>query len=136
MTEERTIGGAPLDPPEAALLAALRARGLHALAEIAMLAFNDDRGDAAQALAELTAWSKEGTCQQCAEALAPRAPDDQSARSPCACAVAAYAAGRKRGATETEQAPCEICRERPGAICGECLEESINEARAHGGGAR
>jgi hypothetical protein len=53
MTNERTAGGAPLDPDEAALLAALRARGLNELAEMALFCFGESYGHAPTALREL-----------------------------------------------------------------------------------
>jgi len=53
MTDERTAGGAPLDPGEAALLAALRARGLNELADMALHCFAESYGHAPTALREL-----------------------------------------------------------------------------------
>jgi hypothetical protein len=55
MTDERTSTGAPLDAAEAALLAALRAQGLHQLAAMALFCFGESRGDAEAALKELKA---------------------------------------------------------------------------------
>lgn len=53
MTKERDRYGAPLDPEEAALLAALRARGLNGLAEMALHCFSDGHRPSKEALAEL-----------------------------------------------------------------------------------
>jgi predicted ATPase len=50
MNTEPTIGGGPPDEGEAALLAALRARGLHALAEMVIVARNESQGDVPRAL--------------------------------------------------------------------------------------
>lgn len=55
MTNERTAYGAPLDPQEAALLAALRARGLNELAEMALYCFGESYGHAPTALREFEA---------------------------------------------------------------------------------
>jgi hypothetical protein len=55
LTNERTAGGAPLDPEEAALLAALRARGLNELAEMALHCFGESYGNAGTALREFEA---------------------------------------------------------------------------------
>jgi hypothetical protein len=52
---ERTAYGAPLDAEEAALLAALRARGLNELAEMALHCFGESYGHAPTALRELQA---------------------------------------------------------------------------------
>lgn len=53
--DERTSGGAPLDPDEAELLAALRARGMNELAKMALYCFGDACGHASTALKELNA---------------------------------------------------------------------------------
>jgi hypothetical protein len=58
MIDERTAGGAPLDPEEAALLAALRARGLNELAEMALWCFGESYGHAPTALRELRAFDR------------------------------------------------------------------------------
>jgi hypothetical protein len=55
MAEERTAYGAPLDPEEAALLAALRARGLNELAEMALWCIGESYGHAGTALREFEA---------------------------------------------------------------------------------
>ena len=55
MTDERAAGGAALDPEEAALLAALRARGLNELAEMALFCFGESYGHAGTALREFEA---------------------------------------------------------------------------------
>lgn len=63
MSEERARGGAPLDPEEAALLSALRARGLVELAEMALYSLGDSVGNAAAALREMQA--PPGSCPNC-----------------------------------------------------------------------
>ncbi len=55
VTDERTAYGSPLDPEEAALLAALRARGLNELAEMALHCFGESYGHAGTALREFEA---------------------------------------------------------------------------------
>jgi hypothetical protein len=55
VTDERDRYGAPLDAEEAALIAALRARGLNELAQMALYCFGQSYGHAPTALAQLEA---------------------------------------------------------------------------------
>jgi hypothetical protein len=77
MTDERTAYGAPLDPEDAALLAALRARGLNELADMALHCIGESYGHAPTALREFEA------------ALPPLLP--APAPEPCAMAFTHYA---------------------------------------------
>ncbi len=67
--DERTAYGAPLDPEEAALLAALRARGLNEIAEMALHCFGESYGHAPTALRELEASSPSPSPSPCAMAF-------------------------------------------------------------------
>lgn len=120
MTDERTAGGAPLDPEEAALLAALRARGPHALAQAVTTGRFCKKCNTEKPLAEFYSY-KDGTlyprCKLC----------HRAAMKPLSEAYYHLGGGKERrqrvreANLPTDKMTCRVCNQ----------DKSVGQFRAH-----